>query len=252
MVNVLSVCFSALFLSNIAFARALGPHNDVQKRTGEAHHAALVAARSGSPRDGFVAARNYAKRNGRCAGRNSTSSITSSTAAIGNPAGYPTTTTSSEVPTTATSVTTTTTAKDHPHHAHNTPHLPLTTSSSSYETTTAPSGGGGSSGDYSGDGTYYGVSLGACGWTNTDNELVAAVSHILYDGWPGATANPNNNPICGRYATAHYGSNSVTVKVVDRCVGCGKWDLDFSTDAFKILTNNDLNLGRIHITWKWA
>jgi hypothetical protein len=33
-------------------------------------------------------------------------------------------------------------------------------------------------------GTYYDVGLGACGKTNQDSELVAAVSHTVFDQYP--------------------------------------------------------------------
>ena len=53
-------------------------------------------------------------------------------------------------------------------------------------------------------GTFYATGLGACGITNNDGDYIAAASHILYDSFPGyAGGNPNNNPICGRYATAN-------------------------------------------------
>lgn len=40
--------------------------------------------------------------------------------------------------------------------------------------------------------------LGACGITNTNSDDIVALSMQLWDSWPGATANPNQNPICGR------------------------------------------------------
>ena len=33
-------------------------------------------------------------------------------------------------------------------------------------------------------GTWYNTGLGSCGITNTDSDLIAAVSHILYDSYP--------------------------------------------------------------------
>jgi len=84
----------------------------------------------------------------------------------------------------------------------------------------------------SGDATYYGTGLGACGETSTDASMIAAVSHLLFDNFPGATANPNKNPICGRKVKATYKGSSVVVQIVDRCVGCKIFDLDFSPTAF--------------------
>lgn len=42
-----------------------------------------------------------------------------------------------------------------------------------------------------------------------------AVSHLIYDTFPGATANPNNNPVCGRKIAATWSGNTVTVTVQD-------------------------------------
>ncbi|KAF9521148.1 hypothetical protein BS47DRAFT_1286422, partial [Hydnum rufescens UP504] len=69
--------------------------------------------------------------------------------------------------------------------------------------------------------------LGACGITNTDADFIAAIDKSLFDSYPGATPNPNNNPVCGKKVTATYQGKSVTVAITDRCGGCeGKYDLD--------------------------
>ncbi|EIW81913.1 plant expansin [Coniophora puteana RWD-64-598 SS2] len=107
-------------------------------------------------------------------------------------------------------------------------------------------------GTQKGDATYYTPGLGACGQTSTSDDLIVAVSHSLYDTYPGYKGtNPNNNPVCGRKINAHWGGKSVTVKVVDRCTGCAVTDLDFSPAAFKHLS--PLSAGRLHgMTWTWA
>jgi len=122
---------------------------------------------------------------------------------------------------------------------------------------------------YSGQGTYFSpgyvilclgdcidllFSLGACGDNNTDEDLICAIGHSLFDSIPNG-GNPNNSPICGRKIQAYYGtsrlltvsdsnlgSNTVTVTVVDRCVACQEYDLDFSPAAFNQLA--DESLGR--------
>jgi expansin (peptidoglycan-binding protein) len=48
------------------------------------------------------------------------------------------------------------------------------------------------------------------------------------------------------------GGASVTVTVVDRCVGCALTELEFSPAAFGALTGGNLGLGRVKITWEWA
>ncbi|TDL28709.1 hypothetical protein BD410DRAFT_811779 [Rickenella mellea] len=100
-------------------------------------------------------------------------------------------------------------------------------------------------------GTFYGIGLGSCGWTNGGDDLIAAVSWKLYDSFPGYQGgNPNNNPVCGRKVTAHYNGKSTQVTIVDRCTGCAETDLDFSPAAFNQLA--DFALGRIHgVKWNW-
>ncbi|CCO30031.1 hypothetical protein BN14_04055 [Rhizoctonia solani AG-1 IB] len=92
------------------------------------------------------------------------------------------------------------------------------------------------SGTHTGQLTYFSIGLGACGWTNSDTEWVAAISHELYDNWPGyAGGNPNNNPVCTTPHTADitYGGKTIRVGIVDRCEGCALWDLDLSPSAFQ-------------------
>ncbi|KIY52769.1 hypothetical protein FISHEDRAFT_69581 [Fistulina hepatica ATCC 64428] len=55
---------------------------------------------------------------------------------------------------------------------------------------------------YSGQMTWYDTGIVACGDTYTDDTMTAAVSHTLYDAWPGAdTSATNRNPVCGPYTT---------------------------------------------------
>ncbi|OBA22132.1 barwin-like endoglucanase, partial [Metschnikowia bicuspidata var. bicuspidata NRRL YB-4993] len=102
---------------------------------------------------------------------------------------------------------------------------------------------------YSGDGTYYDTGLGACGETNTNDDYIVALSHVLFDQYTPGT-NPNDNTLCGREIIASYEGKSVKVTAVDRCEGCLEYDLDFSPAAFKQLADPDL--GRIKITWEWV
>ncbi|KAJ7456897.1 hypothetical protein FB451DRAFT_1564318 [Mycena latifolia] len=52
---------------------------------------------------------------------------------------------------------------------------------------------------HKGDMTYYGQGLGACGDVYDDNSFTAAVSMLMFDKWPGASAEQNRNPICGPF-----------------------------------------------------
>ncbi|KAF8060793.1 RlpA-like double-psi beta-barrel-protein domain-containing protein-containing protein, partial [Lyophyllum atratum] len=88
------------------------------------------------------------------------------------------------------------------------------------------------------------IGMGSCGIRNSGGDLIAAVSAELYDTFPGATPNPNSNPVCKKTLTAHYQGRSVTVMVTDRCPGCkGKFDLDLSPAAFNMLA--DPSAGRL-------
>ncbi|KAI4528535.1 hypothetical protein K525DRAFT_230749 [Schizophyllum commune Loenen D] len=104
---------------------------------------------------------------------------------------------------------------------------------------------------FSGDGTFYAAGLGACGITNSDSDMIAAISSTYFDAYPGANGNPNSNPICGKQIRATYGSSSVVVAITDRCAGCaGEYDIDFTPTAFSQIA--DQALGRIEITWEFV
>ncbi|CAO3671656.1 unnamed protein product [Rhizopus stolonifer] len=89
----------------------------------------------------------------------------------------------------------------------------------------------------SGDGTFYEVGLGSCGNTNSDSELVAALSSSLMQ----------SGSYCGHSITINSAGKSVIVKVVDSCPGCAQGDVDLSPTAFRKLAS--LDKGRISITW---
>ncbi|KAJ7495453.1 plant expansin [Mycena latifolia] len=106
---------------------------------------------------------------------------------------------------------------------------------------------------YSGDGTYYDPGVGACGKTNTKDQLIVAVGQGVFDSFAyrGET-NSNKNPICGKKLKATYKQKSVTVVVEDLCAGCpGDADLDFTIAGFTKLAASEE--GRIHgVTWEWV
>ncbi|KAJ7661982.1 hypothetical protein DFH06DRAFT_363260 [Mycena polygramma] len=62
---------------------------------------------------------------------------------------------------------------------------------------------------HTGEMTYYGQGLGACGDVYDDSSFTAAVSELMFDNWPGAsTAAQNRNPICGPFVPARMALNS--------------------------------------------
>ncbi|CAO3662932.1 unnamed protein product [Rhizopus stolonifer] len=121
------------------------------------------------------------------------------------------------------------------------------TKKSTKKTTTKKSSSS-SSGSYefSGDGTYYTPGLGSCGIDNSESEMVAALNAPQMNN----PANPNKNPLCGKYINVHGPKGSVKVKIVDTCPPCKKGDVDLSVGAFKYVGSYEA--GRIPISWSWA
>lgn len=83
---------------------------------------------------------------------------------------------------------------------------------------------------YTGDLTYYGPGLGACGVTSTDNDAIVSISHYTFDAVQTGS-DPNQNPLCRRKIRATRvnektgKSVSVDLTVVDRC----KWFFAYDT-----------------------
>ncbi|KAF5334476.1 hypothetical protein D9758_017554, partial [Tetrapyrgos nigripes] len=100
-----------------------------------------------------------------------------------------------------------------------------------------------------GDATFFHPGLGACGLFNTDGDMITAVSASFFDNFPGATPNPNLNPICGRPISVSANGRTIVVTIVDRCADCpGAGDVDLSPAAFNQLA--DPSVGRIHgVQW---
>ncbi|KAG8884418.1 hypothetical protein FRB97_001700 [Tulasnella sp. 331] len=160
----------------------------------------------------------------------------------------------------STSTTTTTQAAETTRTTETTHEAQTTTKSTTQAAAPTASGGGGDGGGTvytDGDATYYGLGLGACGWTNKEPDMIAAMAFELFDSFATTAAekgNPNDNPVCGRHVTASLpGLGSVTVEITDRCGGCMKpHSLDFSMAAFNKLTNNGQAVGRFeNLSWEF-
>ncbi|PIL27144.1 hypothetical protein GSI_10285 [Ganoderma sinense ZZ0214-1] len=99
-----------------------------------------------------------------------------------------------------------------------------------------------------GDATYYAPGLGSCGHNNVATDFIVAVDHATITKFPGAGANPNTNPMCGRKMRVTYGKKSVTVTVADTCPGCAVGSVDLTPTAFEKLA--PLSVGRLHgVKW---
>ncbi|KAL2057407.1 hypothetical protein ABVK25_002460 [Lepraria finkii] len=101
---------------------------------------------------------------------------------------------------------------------------------------------------YTGELTYYGPGLGACGVTSSDDDHIVSISHFVFNA-VATGSNPNANPLCKHKIRAVRGGNSIDLTVVDRCVGCKSTDIDVSPGALRQLA--DPNLGRVEVTWAW-
>ncbi|THH20495.1 hypothetical protein EW146_g877 [Bondarzewia mesenterica] len=74
--------------------------------------------------------------------------------------------------------------------------------------------------------------LGACGFTNTSGQSVASVSQTFFNAFPGATENPNDNPICTHNLTVTFNGTTVTAQIVDLCLTCPEFNIGLSPSAF--------------------
>ncbi|KZT03880.1 uncharacterized protein LAESUDRAFT_761482 [Laetiporus sulphureus 93-53] len=79
--------------------------------------------------------------------------------------------------------------------------------------------------------------VGACGFNNTSDQYVASVSAAVFDGYPGATSNPNDNPICQHNLTVSYNGTNVTAQIVDYCPSCPDTNVGLSPIAFEEFAN---------------
>lgn len=109
-------------------------------------------------------------------------------------------------------------------------------------------GGGGNGKSKIGEITYYDLGLGACGKDdsgkdNTGN--IVALSHLLMG------EQSNGNPMCGQTITITANGKSVQGIVRDKCMGCGKDDVDVSKKMFKELFFGTLTAGRKPMSWSF-
>ncbi|KAK7055409.1 DPBB-1 domain-containing protein [Favolaschia claudopus] len=66
---------------------------------------------------------------------------------------------------------------------------------------------------HTGDMTYYGQGLGACGDVYDDDSFTAAISMKMFDNWPGSTGEQNRSPACGPFVPARKALNDAGLMV---------------------------------------
>jgi expansin len=92
----------------------------------------------------------------------------------------------------------------------------------------------------SGEATYYDANgSGACGFKPSTDFMVAAMNDEQY-----------LKADCGKCVAVTGPKGTVVVRIVDKCPGCDRGDLDLSKTAFSKIAN--LSDGRIKITWHFA
>ncbi|KAI0839497.1 RlpA-like double-psi beta-barrel-protein domain-containing protein-containing protein [Hypoxylon sp. FL0890] len=94
---------------------------------------------------------------------------------------------------------------------------------------------------FSGDLTYFTPGLGSCGWTNTESDMVVALSPAQYELDPKA---------CGKTIQIHAGNKTTTAKVVDKCPPCAVGSIDVSPTVFQHIA--PLTVGRTHVEWDYV
>ncbi|KAI1650949.1 RlpA-like double-psi beta-barrel-protein domain-containing protein-containing protein [Daldinia loculata] len=94
---------------------------------------------------------------------------------------------------------------------------------------------------FSGDLTYYTPGLGSCGETNTETDMVVALSPVQFTTDPQA---------CGKKIQIHMGDATATATVVDKCPGCSADSIDVSPAVFQSLA--PLTVGRAKVEWDYA
>lgn len=91
--------------------------------------------------------------------------------------------------------------------------------------------------------THYTPGMGSCGKTNTEKDLVVAISKDMY----GTYANPNASPMCSKSASIKCNGKTIKAAITDKCMSCGKADIDVSPAVFTKC--GSLSTGVITVTW---
>ncbi|KAI0691606.1 RlpA-like double-psi beta-barrel-protein domain-containing protein-containing protein, partial [Earliella scabrosa] len=100
--------------------------------------------------------------------------------------------------------------------------------------------------------TWFTPDVGSCGQTNVESDFIVALDAATLQNFPGATANPNNHPLCGRKieVTGPDGKSQVVVTIADTCPSefCAPGSIDLTPAAFQELA--PLDVGRLQdISW---
>lgn len=91
-----------------------------------------------------------------------------------------------------------------------------------------------------GEATWYDADgTGACGLPTSNADDVAAINDEQY-----------SKEVCGKCAAVTGPNGTVVVKILDRCPGCDRGDIDLSQTAFAKIAK--LSDGRVKISWRFV
>ncbi|KAI0101153.1 RlpA-like double-psi beta-barrel-protein domain-containing protein-containing protein [Daldinia grandis] len=94
---------------------------------------------------------------------------------------------------------------------------------------------------FDGDLTYYTPGLGSCGQTNSETDMVVALSPVQFT---------TDSQACGKKIQIHMGDKTTIATIVDKCPGCTENSIDVSPAVFQALA--PLTVGRAQIAWDYA
>jgi len=92
---------------------------------------------------------------------------------------------------------------------------------------------------HTGQGTWFEVGLGACGYENVNSDKIVALSVERY----GDGGN------CNQYVKITANGNTEYAQVRDECEACGEYSLDMSPSLFEEFAS--LSVGVIDISWNF-
>ncbi|KDN44264.1 hypothetical protein K437DRAFT_212871, partial [Tilletiaria anomala UBC 951] len=106
---------------------------------------------------------------------------------------------------------------------------------------------------YSGKATFYNPSVGltSCGGQYSDDDNILALNAgMMTAKW---SANPNNNPLCGRKIELMHNGKTVQATIEDTCPGCsGPYSVDLSPGLFNKLANPEEQvMNSFTVDWKF-